>query len=56
MLKDSTLRKIAEMIRPLIDSHDQMMPAIVEIPSKDHPYDPEKDTLMKQVNRLFSSE
>ena len=44
------------MIRPLMDTYSQMMPAIVEIPSKDYPYDPEKDSLMKQVNRLFSSE
>jgi len=25
----------------------------VEIPSKDHPYDPKKDTVMQKANRLM---
>ncbi|KAG0006950.1 H(+)-transporting V1 sector ATPase subunit F [Modicella reniformis] len=44
---------IAEEIRPLIDEHDQAFPTILEIPSKDHPYDPEKDSVLKRVRRLF---
>ncbi len=32
------------------------MPALLEIPSKDHAYDPAKDTLLKRVNRLFSQD
>ena len=33
---------IAEMIRHLIDGHRKTIPAVLEIPSKDHPYDPSK--------------
>ncbi|KAG0222894.1 H(+)-transporting V1 sector ATPase subunit F [Mortierella sp. GBA43] len=44
---------IAEEIRPLIDEHDQAFPTVLEIPSKDHPYDPEKDSVLKRVRRLF---
>lgn len=64
--KDLTTRKdiaillinqhVAETIRHLIDDYNQMMPALLEIPSKDHPYDPEKDTILKRVNRLFAQD
>lgn len=64
--KDLTTRKdiaillinqhVAETIRHLVDDYDQMMPALLEIPSKDHPYDPEKDTILKRVNRLFAQD
>ncbi|KAI9144628.1 ATPase, V1 complex, subunit F [Paraphysoderma sedebokerense] len=47
---------IAEDIRPLIDEHDQAFPALLEIPSKDHPYDPAKDSVLKRVQRLFGHE
>jgi hypothetical protein len=30
------------MIRPMIDAHEQAFPTVLEIPSKDHPYDPSK--------------
>lgn len=49
-------RQIAETIRHVIDDYKQVMPALLEIPSKDHPYDPEKDSILKHVNRLFSQE
>ncbi|RIA91809.1 putative V-type ATPase F subunit [Glomus cerebriforme] len=44
---------IANDIRPLLDDHDQAFPTVLEIPSKDHPYDPEKDSVLKRVQRLF---
>ncbi|CAO3686292.1 hypothetical protein G6F70_000973 [Rhizopus microsporus] len=44
---------IAEDIRELVDGHNQAFPAVLEIPSKDHPYDPEKDSVLKRVRRLF---
>ncbi|KAI8087104.1 F subunit of V-type ATPase [Thamnidium elegans] len=44
---------IAEDIRELVDGHSAAFPAILEIPSKDHPYDPEKDSVLKRVRRLF---
>ncbi|KXN72529.1 vacuolar ATP synthase [Conidiobolus coronatus NRRL 28638] len=44
---------IAEEIRPLIEAHQAAFPAVLEIPSKDHPYDPTKDTILTRVQRLF---
>ncbi|KAJ3219524.1 H(+)-transporting V1 sector ATPase subunit F, partial [Clydaea vesicula] len=33
---------VADTIRELIDEHTAAFPTILEIPSKDHPYDPSK--------------
>lgn len=44
---------IADLIRHKVDSYTKAFPAILEIPSKDHPYDPEKDSILKKVRRLF---
>lgn len=44
---------IADLIRYRVDSYSNAFPAILEIPSKDHPYDPEKDSVLKKVRRLF---
>lgn len=30
--------EIAEKIRPMVDKYEQAFPALLEIPSKDHPY------------------
>lgn len=44
---------IADQIRPLVDGYTNAFPAILEIPSKDHPYDPSKDSILRRVRRLF---
>lgn len=44
---------IAERIRYKVDTFTKLFPAILEIPSKDHPYDPEKDSILRRVRRLF---
>jgi len=44
---------IAERIRPTVDAFTEAFPAVLEIPSKDHPYDPEKDSVLKRVRKLF---
>ncbi|KAJ9316989.1 hypothetical protein DTO271D3_2728 [Paecilomyces variotii] len=44
---------IAERIRNSVDSFTEAFPAVLEIPSKDHPYDPEKDSVLRRVRRLF---
>ncbi|KAI0257419.1 vacuolar ATP synthase subunit F [Lactifluus subvellereus] len=44
---------IAERIRPTVDKYQQVFPALLEIPSKDHPYDPSKDSILKRVQKLF---
>jgi len=44
---------IAERIRHQVDSFIDAFPAVLEIPSKDHPYDPDKDSVLRRVRRLF---
>lgn len=44
---------LADLIRYKVDNFTAAFPAILEIPSKDHPYDPEKDSILKKVRRLF---
>ncbi|MCJ1411135.1 H(+)-transporting V1 sector ATPase subunit F [Ptychographa xylographoides] len=44
---------IAEKIRGKVDSYTDAFPAVLEIPSKEHPYDPEKDSVLRRVRRLF---
>ncbi|KAI0076275.1 vacuolar ATP synthase subunit F [Panus rudis PR-1116 ss-1] len=44
---------VAEKIRPTVDKYQQAFPALLEIPSKDHPYDPSKDSILKRVQKLF---
>lgn len=45
--------QVAERIRHSVDTFTDPFPAVLEIPSKDHPYDPEKDSVLKRVRRLF---
>lgn len=48
---------VAEQIRNLIAEHDAVLPTILEIPSKDFAYDPEKDTILVRAARiLFGNE
>ncbi|KAJ3490500.1 hypothetical protein NLI96_g1384 [Meripilus lineatus] len=47
---------LAEKIRPAMDNYQQAFPAVLEIPSKDHPYgdaNPSKDSVLKRVQKLF---
>ena len=45
--------QIAERIRHRVDTYAEAFPSVLEIPSKDHPYDPDKDSVLKRVRRLF---
>jgi len=49
-------QSIAEMIRHVIDSHTNPVPAVLEIPSKDHPYDPTKDSILRRARGMFNPE
>ena len=48
--------QVANMIRFIVDSYNNPVPAILEIPSKDHPYDPSHDSILSRVKYLFSAE
>lgn len=39
----------AELIRHVIDAHSSPVPAVLEIPSKDHPYDASKDSILRRA-------
>lgn len=40
---------VANMIRHLVDNFTQPTPAVLEIPSKDQPYDASKDSILARV-------
>lgn len=42
-------QNIAEIIRHVIDNHNSPIPAVLEIPSKDHPYDASKDSILRRA-------
>jgi V-type H+-transporting ATPase subunit F len=46
-------QNVANDIRHLIAAYDAMVPAIVEIPSKEKPYDPSQDTILQRVRLLL---
>mmetsp|Transcript_23433 Transcript_23433/g.43581 ORF Transcript_23433/g.43581 Transcript_23433/m.43581 type:complete len:81 (-) Transcript_23433:76-318(-) len=47
---------IANLIRHALTGYNKLVPTVLEIPSKDHPYDPSKDHVLKQVNMLLGSD
>ncbi|XP_066932391.1 V-type proton ATPase subunit F-like [Clytia hemisphaerica] len=49
-------QKIAEEIRHVIDNHTLPIPSVLEIPSKDFPYDSSKDSILKRAKGMFSAE
>jgi len=44
---------IASIIRDTIDSFEAKSPAILEVPSKEHPYDPEQDAIHRRTKLLL---
>lgn len=49
-------QNVAELVRSVIDAHTAPIPAILEIPSKDYPYDPSKDSILRRAKGLFNPE
>eukprot|EP01033_Poteriospumella_lacustris_P006915 gene6914-4981_t len=43
----------ANLIRPLIRDYNKVIPTILEIPSKDLPYDASQDSIMQRVNMVL---
>ncbi|KDD76326.1 hypothetical protein H632_c267p1 [Helicosporidium sp. ATCC 50920] len=46
-------QSIALSIRHLLDEYTRPVPAILEIPSKDQPYDPSQDSILARVRFMF---
>ena len=55
-MKGCSVVQIANMIRVTIDSYNRTLPAILEIPSKEHPYDPSQDSILSRVKHMFGGE
>jgi V-type H+-transporting ATPase subunit F len=47
---------VADRIRHLVDGYEQVLPSLLEIPGKETPFDFERDSLMRRINRLCASE
>ena len=49
---------VADLIRHLVTEHSETttIPTILEIPSKEHPYDPSKDPVMRAVAHMLGLE
>lgn len=47
---------IADKIRPTISKWNQPMPAILEIPSKEHPYNPNNDSILQRVRGMLGAQ
>lgn len=45
--------QVADQIRHLVNQYDKPIPTVLEIPSKDVPYDENKDSVMKRVKQLM---
>ncbi|KJP90289.1 V-type ATPase, F subunit [Plasmodium fragile] len=52
----SNSHKIADEIRYLVDQHDKILPTVLEIPSKDKPFDPNKDSIIQRVKLFFGGD
>ncbi|SCP04726.1 V-type proton ATPase subunit F, putative [Plasmodium ovale] len=46
----------ADEIRYLVDLHDKILPTVLEIPSKDKPFDPNKDSIIQRVKLFFGGD
>jgi V-type H+-transporting ATPase subunit F len=49
-------QNVAELVRHVLDAHTAALPAILEIPSKDAPYDPAKDSILRRAKGMYSAE
>uniref|UniRef100_A0A8C4UB81 V-ATPase 14 kDa subunit n=1 Tax=Falco tinnunculus TaxID=100819 RepID=A0A8C4UB81_FALTI len=47
---------LAELIQHAVEAHARPLPTILEIPSKEHPYDPAKDSVLRRARGVFSPE
>eukprot|EP00752_Nemacystus_decipiens_P005029 g4569.t1 len=46
---------VAAEIRHILSSYNKTIPTVLEIPSKDVPYDPEQDYIMQRINMMLGA-
>ncbi|XP_020242619.1 V-type proton ATPase subunit F-like [Asparagus officinalis] len=56
LLAECAVLRVANMIRFLVDGYNKPIPAILEIPSKNHPYNSAHNSALFRVKYLFSAE
>eukprot|EP01035_Chromulina_nebulosa_P036547 gene36547-49244_t len=44
---------VANDIRHILRDYNKVVPTVLEIPSKDQPYDPDQDFIMQRVNMVL---
>eukprot|EP00192_Tetraselmis_astigmatica_P014568 CAMPEP_0117677084 /NCGR_PEP_ID=MMETSP0804-20121206/16553_1 /TAXON_ID=1074897 /ORGANISM="Tetraselmis astigmatica, Strain CCMP880" /LENGTH=161 /DNA_ID=CAMNT_0005486337 /DNA_START=16 /DNA_END=502 /DNA_ORIENTATION=- len=47
---------VADMIRFAVDAYNKPIPAVLEMPSKHHPYDPTKDSILSRARFMLTGE
>lgn len=47
---------VANMIRHAVRDYNKVIPTVLEIPSKDQPYDPSQDYIMQRVNMVLGAQ
>ncbi|KAM8820980.1 V-type proton ATPase subunit F [Eudromia elegans] len=47
---------VAELIRHAVDAHARSVPAVLEIPSKEQPYDAAKDSVLRRARGMFTAD
>jgi V-type H+-transporting ATPase subunit F len=48
--------QVADRVRYLLDAHTAAIPSVLEIPDKENPYDPSKDSVLSRVQHLLGGE
>ncbi|EGB11968.1 hypothetical protein AURANDRAFT_19726, partial [Aureococcus anophagefferens] len=48
--------QVANDIRHLLKSYTKTIPTVLEMPSKDQPYDPQQDYIMQRVSGMLNAE
>lgn len=49
-------QNVAGKIRNAIEHHTKAVPSVLEIPSKDHPYEPAQDSLLSRVKHIMGAQ
>ena len=47
--------QVANNIREVLRDYNKTIPTVLEIPSKEHPYDPDQDYIMQRVNLILGA-
>ena len=48
-------KQVAAQIRHLLDDYSKTIPTVLEMPSKDMPYDPAQDYIMQRVSAMLNT-